>query len=340
MKNSALYLIGKDKFEIRENPLAPLKSGEVLLRIKACGVCGTDLSYIGYDHRPEDAKILGHEFVGIIEEVGEGVTSLALGDRVIGEASIFCGECDYCKAGNTHFCSNVKFLGYPPFAGGFQEYVIIPADFCFKIPDNMSFPAAVLVEPVAVCLHALNLAKFKLEMNVAVLGCGPLGLMMIKLLKLAGANSIFASDPVSERRNAATVFGADVVIDPHQVDFVEIIKHYTKDDGVHRVFEVSGKPAAIKSTTTLAKSGGELIMVGVDLSDTGSISFLEANAKGLSIKAVRRLKNTLHQAMNLVMKYPQLQDIITHKFTLEQAAQTIVDNRHYQNGVIKSMLIF
>lgn len=338
-QNRALYLIGKDKFQVGINPLPELNPHEILLKITASGVCGTDLSYIGFDyHTITNPAIIGHEFVGIIEDIGSNVTHVTKGDRVIAEPSIPCGHCEYCLNGNTHFCNHIQFYGYPPNSGGFQEYIILPEHAVLPMPDQMSFASAILVEPLAVCLHALNLANLKLEMDVAVIGCGAIGLLTIKALALAGAKNIFACDPVEYRREMALQLGANYVCDPQGKAFYELVADHTRGAGVHRVFEASGKHSGIAMCTGVAKNGAELIMIGVNLHDTHDISLLDANNRGLTLKMVRRLKNTLPPAMNIMLKHPELQQLVTHKFNFATAQETILDARYYRNGVIKAAL--
>lgn len=338
IKSKALFLVGKEKFQIGEIPLRPLQNHEVLLKIKACGICGTDLSYVGIDyHTPANPAVLGHEFVGIIEDVGSWVQNVKKGDRVLGESAVYCGRCEFCVSGNNHFCNNAVFYGNPPLPGGFQEYLIMPADFVFKIPDSMSFPLAVLVEPLAVCLHALNLANFRVGMDAAVIGCGAIGLLTIKLLRLAGANRIFACDPVFERQEMALKMGADFVSSPYEKVFINLINEHTNNLGVERVFEAAGKSPSMTLTTRVAKNGGELIIIGVNFADTFNISQLEANAKGLTIKMVRRLKNTLHRAIEITNNHQELEELVTTKFGFADAEKTFIDAKNYRNGIIKAV---
>lgn len=337
--NKALYLVGKEKFEVSTNPLRPLANNEILLKITLSGVCGTDLSYIDFDyHTRNNAAIIGHEFVGVIADIGSEVTQVQPGDRVIAEPSVPCGTCAYCLNGNSHFCTNITFFGYPPHPGGFQEYIILPEHAVIPMPATMSDAAAILVEPLAVCLHALNLTKIKLHTDVAVIGCGAIGLLTIKALQLAGARNIFACDPVDYRREMAITMGATHVCDPSNNQFYNLVMEQTNGFGVPRVFEASGKQSGSWMTTHVAKCGAELIMIGVNLHDTHDISLLNANSKGLTIKTVRRLKNTLPAATELMLLHPELEQLVTNQFSFATAEQTILDAKYYRNGVIKAAL--
>lgn len=338
MLNREFHLVGKNKFELRTNEKDfKLTSNEVLIKIKACGICGSDLSYAAVsEHTLENPIILGHEFSGIVEKKGDNVKHLEPGDIVVGEAGIFCGKCRFCLEGNNNFCENIIFYGYPPYNGAFQDYLVYPADFCFKTPERMDFATSTLVEPLAVCLHSLNLSSFKIGNSTAVIGCGPIGLIMITLLKKAGASTIFACDPVKHRREAAIKYGADYVVHPD--DFVEFVLSKTGNYGVDKVFEAAGPPDAIGLTTEVAKAGARVIMIGIPKTDDFSISHQEARKKGLTILMVRRFRNSMEQAIEMLSGGLGIENIITKKFGFAEAQKVFRQNQEYKDGLLKSVL--
>lgn len=338
MLNRELHLVGKNTFELRTNEKDfELASNEVLIKIKACSICGSDLSYARVsEHSPENSIILGHEFSGIIEQKGASVKHLEIGDKIVGEAGVFCGKCRFCLEGNNNFCENISFYGYPPYNGAFQDYLVYPADFCFKVPEKMDFAVSTLVEPLAVCLHSLHLSSFKLGNSSAVIGCGPIGLIMITLLKKAGASTIVACDPVKERREAALEYGADYVAHPD--DFTGLVMSKTGNYGVDRVFEAAGPPDALRLTTEAAKSGAHIIMIGIPKTDDFSISHHEARKKGLTIVMVRRLRNTINQAIKMLTGGLGIETLITNRFSFDEAGKIFKQNQEYKDGMIKSVL--
>ncbi|MDP3103949.1 MAG: alcohol dehydrogenase catalytic domain-containing protein [Candidatus Methanoperedens sp.] len=342
MYNKGLYLIGKNRFELREeNKSFEVGPHEVLLRIKACGVCGSDLTYAKTcNHSPDNAIILGHEFTGVVEILGGSIKNLKINDKVVCEAGMNCGKCEHCLSGNHNLCQNIKFHGYSIYDGGFQERLVFPEDFCLKIPNNLDMITATLAEPLAVCLHSLYLSKFKLGMDAAVIGCGPIGLILVNLLKHAGANKIFVCEPQKARRELAIQYGANFSVDPTQEDFISMVMSHTHSLGVDRVFEAAGKHESIRLTSNVAKAGAHLIMIGIPSTDRFDISHEEVRKKGLTIKMVRRFKNTLPMAIKMLADGYGLTDIITHTFTLDDAERIFKLNQRYEDNIIKSVLVF
>lgn len=341
MKNKELHLIGKNQFELRESEkIFNVEADEVLIRIKACGVCGSDLTYTQVsNHSIQDSIILGHEFTGFIEEIGKNVTHLKEGDRITVDAAVNCGECEYCLTGNKNLCENTKFYGYPNYDGGFQERIVIPAKVCYKMSNNIDYVNGTLIEPLAVCLHSLNLSKFKIGMNVAIIGAGPIGLIMVKILRRTGANKIFVSEPQEARRNMAYKFGADIVVNPYENDFESIVKEQTNNKGVEFVFEASGAQDGMELITKLVKPGGKLIMIGMPQGDNFNISHSEARKKGITILMVRRLKNAMNLAMQILEQEMDISELITHKFYIDEFLDNYQDILNYNNGIIKAVMV-
>ncbi|MBE6051251.1 MAG: hypothetical protein E7214_11560 [Clostridium sp.] len=338
MKNTELHLIGKNKFEIRENEKNfEVSDKEVLIKVKACGVCGTDLTYAKVsNHDVNNSIVLGHEFVGVIEKAGKEVKNVSVGDKVVVDASVTCGKCEHCIKGEQNFCSNTKSYGYPPYDGGYQERIVFPADFCYKLNEKTDMVSAVMVEPLAVCLHAFNLSKFKLGMDVAILGAGPIGLSLIKLLRMSGANKIFVAEPVKERIEIAKELGADFVVNPYEEDFMEVVSKNTQGQGVDRVFEASGNDDSMAMTTKVAKSGAELVMIGIPKGNEFNISHPEARKKGVTIKMVRRLNHTIPLALKMIEDGFDVSKIVTHEFALKDMVEAFGLIQSYQDGIIKA----
>ena len=221
---------GIDVFEIDEPRPGP---GEVIVEVRATAICGTDLHFYYWDdyarrHNPGFPKVLGHEFSGVVVEVGEGVKRLDIGDRVAAETHIPCGSCYYCRTGRPHICENVKLYGIDTTYGSFTKYTILPERVAIRIPEEISFEEAALLEPFGVAMHAVSEAGIKPGDTVAVLGCGPIGLFIQQLAKISGASKVIATEVSKYRLNLARKVGAaDEVVDA------------LREDPVRRVYELS-----------------------------------------------------------------------------------------------------
>lgn len=341
MNNKELHLIGKNKFEVRESEKNfNVLENEVLIKVEACGVCGSDLTYAKVsNHSINNSAVLGHEFVGVIEKIGEKVRDLSVGDRVVVDASVSCGKCEYCLNGQPNFCNNIMAYGYPPYEGGFQERLVFPAKGCYKLNEKTDTMSAVMTEPLAVCLHSFNLSKFKLGMDAVVLGAGPIGLLIIKLLRMSGVNKIFVAEPVKERMNLAKEFGADFVVNPYEENFIDIVLKNTQAKGVDRIYEASGNDDAINIITKVTKSGAEVVMIGIPKGDEFNISHSEARKKGLVIKMVRRLSNTIPLAIKLIEDGFDVSQIVTHKFRIDEMVDEFNSIQTYKDGIVKAVVV-
>ena len=249
--------------------------GEVKVRIKWCGICGSDLhEYLdGPISIPVDAPhpltgktapvTIGHEFAGEITEVGPDVTKFKVGDRVISETTLACMECPECLAGNYSHCRNLGILGISGFGGGLAEYTVAKELFLHKIPDEMGFERAAIVEPLSVGFHSLTVGKFVPGMTAVVLGAGPIALGVIESLRACGAKTIIAVVRKSIRQEYALRSGADLVLDPNEVDAAAEIRRITGDLGADICFETYGSELGPKIGQECLRSGGTLVIISL-----------------------------------------------------------------------------
>lgn len=250
--------------KIEDIQLRSLEPGEVLVKVRACGVCGTDVHiYEGAEGSATVAPpvILGHEFSGEIHEVAGGVKDLKPGDRVCIDPNIFCGTCHYCRNGNVHLCQRLNAIGVTRH-GGFAEYCIVPETQAYKLPDNVSFKEGAMGEPIACCLHGLDLCDIHTGDTVLIIGGGTIGLIMLQLVKAAGASRIFVSEPVEEKRNLALSLGADLVVNPQTEDFSNFISENTID-GVDVSIECVGLRQTVENAIAAACRGGNVMLFGL-----------------------------------------------------------------------------
>jgi L-iditol 2-dehydrogenase len=347
MKAARLY--GAHKFRVDE-VVAPQNAGpgEALVQIGTVGVCGSDL------HTYEDGRIgntvvqeplvLGHEFAGTVVAVGpeaqDGILRpLKIGQRVAIDPSVPCWHCDKCEEGDPNLCRNLHFMGLWPDDGGLQEYLICPSRSSFPIPDDFSMDTGALLEPLGVAIHAVDLGQLKIAQRVAVLGCGPIGLLIMRLAKLSGAGPIFAFDQFDWRLAAARQWGADETIDISDGKQVEALKELTKGRGVDVVFEAAWAGDAVDQAVQMADLGGRVVLVGIPGSDQANFVHSAARRKGLTLLMSRRMKHTYPRAIALVSDgLVNLDDLVSHHFSLEQVGEAFALNAAYKDNVIKAMI--
>ncbi len=324
---------------------APVPSpgpGQVLVRLRAVGICGSDVHYY-VDGRIGDAVVsfpyvLGHEPAGEVVALGAGVTGLAPGDRVALEPALSCGHCEMCLVGRPNCCPSVQFLGSPPVPGVYAEYHVFAAHQCVPIPDSVSFEAAATLEPMAVGVHAVNLGRVRPGDRVAIMGCGPIGIVTAMAARLAGATFIAMTDPIPSRRAFAAAY-ADVVLDPSAGDVVDPIRRAA--GAVDIAFEAVGVQEAIDDATLVVKPGGTAVIIGIPAVDRISLYPHPLRRKELHLMLARRSNFTLEPCLRL-MATGQLDPgrIVTHRFPLDRLADGMELVHAYRDGVLKAMIVF
>ncbi len=334
-------LVGVGRIEVREVPVPVAGPGQVLVRVRAVGICGSDVHYYA-DGRIGDARVnfpfvLGHEPAGEVAAIGAGVTGLAPGTRVTLEPAHSCGHCPACISGRPNICPSVRFLGTPPIPGTFEEYHIYAPGQCVPIADSITMEAAAALEPMAVALHAVNLARLKLGDRVAIMGGGPIGMLTAMAAKLAGASFVALTEPLVARRALATQFGVDLVIDPSGGNVVSVIQAVSEIDVS---FEAVGVQAAINDATLVTRPGGTTVIIGIPAVDTITLFPHLIRRKELSIIMARRSNLVLEPALRLMaagLIHPE--KIITHRFPLDRIAEGMELVHNYQDGVLKAMIV-
>jgi len=259
MKAVVMYKPGDVRIEDIEKPKPG--RGEVLLKVKKCGVCGTDFILYHGAYYANFPIIFGHEYSGEIEELGEGVKNFNIGDRVTVDPNIVCHKCYFCKIGEEHLCENLITLGIHR-NGGFAEYSVVPESNVFKLPDNLSFEVGALAEPVACAVRGIEVANIKQGDTVVILGGGCMGNLIMQLASIAGAANIIVSEPIAKRREIAEEYGASYTIDPIKDNVEKEIKKI-KYCGADVVFECSGNSKVAELALHLARRGGHIVWFGV-----------------------------------------------------------------------------
>src|SRR5438477_6923799 len=238
---------------------------DVLVRVRAASICGTDLHIWGWDRwsqgRIRPPVTLGHEFVGDILELGAGVTDLRTGERVACESHIVCHTCIACRTGNSHVCENTRILGVD-LNGGFAEYVCVPALNAWHVPRNIPIEVAAVMEPLGNAVHTAFSGPLS-GCNIAVTGCGPIGLFAIAVARAAGAARVFASDVATYRLDLARRMNADAVLDVSREKFVDPVMELTDGRGLDGVLEMSGNPQAVRDGLAALRNGGRISLLGL-----------------------------------------------------------------------------
>ena len=297
--------------DIRDEPPPRLGDGESLVRVSAVGLCGSDLHWfeqgsIG-DAQLSQPLVLGHEFGGTVE--GGPLN----GRRVAVDPAIPCGTCPRCQEGNTNLCPFVRFAGHGTTDGGLREYLSWPTTLLHPVPDGFSDATVAMLEPLGVALHAFDLGHVRFGASVAVVGCGPIGLMLVQVARAAGASAVTAVEPLPHRRVAAVGCGADQAVAEEDMGSVR--------GDVDVAFEVAGTDDAVLEAMTLVRAGGRVVLAGIPDDDATRFPASLARRKGLSIMLVRRMKNAYPRAINLVeRKVVDLDQLVSATFPLADAA--------------------
>lgn len=319
-----IRLISQGKLSVFDEPIPVPEVGEKLLKIASVGICGSDLHWfsetrIGGDELKQPL-ILGHEFSAITED----------GLRVAVDPSFSCGKCEFCLNGNPNLCPNVLFAGHGSIDGALRQFMVWSEKCLFPIPISMSDEEGAMLEPLGVAIHAVDLAQLKIGMRVGIFGCGPIGLMILQLVKLSGALPIFVTDPLQHRLDAAIRFGAENVHNLTDVGDPKRNKYNNPAGSLDVAFEVAGDQIAVDDAINAVIPGGKVILVGIPSNDYTSINASAARRKGLTIKFVRRMKHTYPRAIDLVERnLIDVQSIITGRFPLlsAQKAFEIAESR-------------
>jgi L-iditol 2-dehydrogenase len=262
----ALLLSKYKHLEIADLPEPTPGHGEVLVSVAACGICGSDVhGYDGSSGRRIPPIVMGHEAAGTIVKLGIGASGFALGDRVTFDSTVSCGACENCRRGDINLCDHRQVLGVSCAefrrAGAFAEYVAVPSRILYRLPENLSFAEAALLEAVSVALHGVSLAQVSADTTALVLGAGMIGLLTLQALRAAGCSRIFVTDLDSTRLKLAQSAGAIAVLSSN-ADVVEQVMQFTDGVGVDLAIEAVGRNETVKASIESVRKGGTVVLVG------------------------------------------------------------------------------
>ncbi len=302
--------------------------GEALVRVTAVGICGTDLHYYrgetGGTDPLERGFVMGHELAGVVEAVGPGVVRVRAGERVAVDPAIACGECELCIDGHPHVCPRVRFVGSPGVPGALRERLVHPAHLLHRLPPGVSDAAGALLEPLGVALHAVDLAAPRIAAVVAVLGCGPIGLLLVQLARLAGAQAVLATDLHDYRLRLAKTAGATATFGGRGADVV---------------FEAAGAPETPDQAAQIAAALGTVVVVGICADNRTAFTATPARRKGLTVKISRRMKPVYSRTLALAAHgMVDLESFVSHRVPLEAGPRAFRALADYHEDAAKVVI--
>ncbi len=338
-----LKLVKPGVFEIFDSEVPQPGPGEVLVRSEAVGVCGSDI-HAYQDGGIGDSKIpfpftLGHETTGTVMGLGEGASAPKVGTKVTIEPGLNCGVCEWCQKGHPNICPNIRFHGSPPVEGTYREYFTHPAHLCIPLPRGMSVEDGVMLEPLAIGVHAIRLMKMEPGASVGVLGCGPVGLLCLAVARACGAGKIYAADLHDYRLEIAKKYGADVTINAADDNPADAVNETTNGRGVDLVIEATTDPTAPDTGLHMMAIGGSLAVIGIVSEKAVSFDTHVARRKAATVKWVRRSKFGVHEAIEFAAsgRIP-VDGLVTHVFPLAETHSAFEMVEAYSHKVFKAVV--
>lgn len=291
----ALVFDGPGEMPLREHPDPSPAAGEVVIAVRASGICGSDVhGFLGATGRRRVGVVMGHEASGDVVEVGQDVTSVRAGDRVILRSILTCGRCERCRRGQPNLCRERQGMGMH-FDGAYAERIVVPESLLLAMPDTLSYEDGALVEPLAVAMHAVNITPFALMDFVVVVGAGPIGLMTLLAARLRGAGSIVITDRSPHRLAVAGSLGADLTIDVTAQDPVELVLAATGGRGADAVLEAVGIGATAVQSLRVARAGGHVTWIG-NSAPTAELPMQELVTRELTLRGSYGFHEEFEQA--------------------------------------------
>jgi L-iditol 2-dehydrogenase len=343
MKAARLHGARDLRIETVAEPPVP-GPGQVMIKVGAVGICGSDL-HMYADGRIGDTVfasplVIGHEFMGTVLAVGDNARDghqqpLQAGQRVAVDPTTPCYVCEMCEQGHPNLCPHHTFYGVYPTDGALQERMIVNARNCFPIPDSISDGGGTLLETLGVAIHAVDLGKLRAAHSVAVIGCGPVGLLIGQLARISGAGPVYAFDKFPWRVDKARAFGLEAYhVDT--VDALATLNARTGGRGCDVVFEAAWADESTQLAADMTRLGGRTVLVGIPGDDRLYLQHSTARRKGLTLVMARRMKHTYPRAIQLATSGQlDLDSLISHHMPLDQTAEAFERNARYDPGVIK-----
>lgn len=343
-RNKAAVWQKPERIEIEERDCPKVPAGHVLVRIKYVGLCGSDLHFftdgrIGSGVLTEP-RIFGHEASGEVVSVGEQVTHLAAGDRVVLDPGQSCGQCAYCQTGRYNLCDQAAwdFLGTSKKDGALQQYFSHPANRVYRLPEGISLKSGALLEPYSVASHGVRRMGRQGGGYTLIIGCGCIGLMTLSALKSKFNTKVIVADVVQKRLDKARELGADYTVNSGSEDLVQRVMELT-GAGADYIYETAGVPYTVGLTADCAKKGGKIVFVGTTVDTHVNMHFNAIMRKELDMSTVFRYAGEMRLAIDELSQNPRsFEEIITHEYAFEDVQQAFVNNISNKNEVVKTII--
>ena len=338
----ALQLVAPQKLEMGVLPDPPDPGpGEVLVRLRSTGVCGSDMHVFSEGGiggiEAEYPSVLCHEPGGEVVECGPGVVGLSGGDKVAIEPFVVRAECEFTRTGRKNLALAHEFMG-KDFPGALREFAVMPRCNLIEIPEPMTFADAAFVEPVAVLLHTYELAELKMGETVAVVGAGPIGLIAVAVARISGASVIVAADRIAHRLERATALGATAAVDVRSDSPADAVMDLTQC-GAHVVVDAAGTAESINTSLACLRPGGRMVLVGIPSAASVPLPLWTALDREARIHVQKRSNGNDHDALDLIRRGAiHTNDIISHRFPMEQGQEAFDMMAAYREGVIKPLI--
>ena len=283
----ALLLTEYKSLSVTDMPVPEIGDDEVLVRVRACGICGSDIhGYDGSTGRRIPPLIMGHEAAGVIERIGAGVANFRAGDRVTFDSTVSCGSCDFCKRGQVNLCDNRMVLGVScgdyRRHGAFAEYVSVPERILYRLPDSLPFERAAMIEAVSIAVHGVGRHVPQADDTVVVVGAGMIGVLVIQVLREKGCRNIIAVDIDDQKRALAMEMGAASSLNPKDDNIPEAVREATGGKGADAAFEVVGRSETVVAAIQSVRKGGTIVLIG-NLSPRVELPLQEVVTRELSV---------------------------------------------------------
>ena len=322
MKASVFY--NPHDIRIEDRPDPKIEPGNILVEINSCGVCGTDKHIYEGSYPARFPVVPGHEFAGVIVDVSPEVTKFKKGDRVSIDPNIPCGICYFCQTGKPHFCVDNITIGQH-IDGAFAPFVSVPFSQAYNLPDNVTLDQGAMTEPVACAVHAIDRARIQLGGTAVILGAGPVGLILMQLVKAAGMGKIIVSEPKEHRRKLALELGADIGIDPNSDSVKEVVQRETQY-GADLVVEAAGVAQTAQEAFGLVQPTGTILIFGAaDPKDEITIHPFDLYHNEISVIGTYVLPFTMERSMKLIASgQVKVEPLFSHRLPIAKA-QTAMD---------------
>jgi L-iditol 2-dehydrogenase len=344
MQNKAVFLTGIGQMAFREVPVPEIRPDEVLVKMEAVGICGSDLHY--YSHGRignfivQFPFILGHECAGTVVAAGGDVRHLQVGDRVALEPGVPCGKCEFCLGGRYNLCPDVQFLATPPYHGCLMNYIAHRAAFAFKLPPHVSSVEGALVEPLAIGINAVQTGGVRLGDSVVIFGAGCIGLVTLLAAQASGAAKTIVVDILDKRLAVAGKLGA-ITLNASRADVVLEIQKLTEGRGARVVIDCAGTRATIAQTVQVAKAGGMIVIVGLAADTIDGLQLAPISTKELTITSIFRYKNLYPTTIQAISEGKiDIKGIISNQYKFEDTPKAYAESVENIQDIVKGVIVF